>query len=120
MASRILKFTSAASTNLTPVGPVERTTLTGYNITNTSAAAEYVKIYWGAPGSFSGGGNTPTVGTDVPQITIQIPTVSSVAQSFTSPPTGVGVMFVATTTGAADSNAVAVAAGDLIVSLYWE
>ena len=120
MASKVFKLTSAASTNLQPVAPMERVSLTGYEIVNTSAAAEFVKLYWGAPGSFSSSGDKPTVGTDVPNITIQIPTVAAVRQSYSSPVTGTGMLYMATTTGAADGNSTAVAAGDLVISLFWE
>lgn len=120
MASRILKFTSGASLNLQPVGAGERTTLHGYNITNTNAAARFVKIFWGNANNFSSNGDAPTVGTDKPLITIQIPAQSSVAQNYTSGPTGQGTMFVATTVNAADSDATTVGSGDLIVSLYYE
>jgi hypothetical protein len=121
MASRILKFTAGTSLNLQPIAPTERCSITGWAIYNTAAAARFVKLYWGAPGSFSGGGTTPTVGTDIPAITIGLATASFVANNFSaSGLTGTGVCFVATTVNAADSDSTAVTSGDLIVSLFWE
>lgn len=126
MASRILKFTAAGSTNLTPVGPTERVTITGYEIYNAAAAARFVKLYfgnalYGGGGSgFSGNGDKPTVGTDVPLLTIGLAATSRAAQSYTSPLCHQGTCFVATTVNAPDSDNTAVTAGDLIVSIFYE
>ncbi len=124
MASRIYKFTSAASTNLQPVGPGERCTLTGYEIVNTNAAARCVKVWWGNSLSFSGAKDVPTIGTDVPEVTILCAalgtTTGRTAASYTSPPCSQGTMFVATTVNPADSDATAVGSGDLIVSIFYE
>lgn len=120
MSSAVLKFTAAGSTNLQPVGPDGGAVLTGFEIFNTAASARFVKIYWGAPGSFSGGADSPVVGTDVPAITIEIDTVKPARQAYFSGIRGRGRMFVATTVNAADSDSAAVTAGDLIVSIFYE
>lgn len=121
MSSAVFKLTSGASTNLSQIGGADGgTTVTGYEIYNTSAAAEFVKLYWAAPGKFSSGGQAPTVGTDVPNVTIYVPTVGPARQTYYSPIRGQGTLWLATTTGAADSNSTAVAAGDLIISIFYE
>lgn len=126
MASRILKFTAAGSLNLQPVGPNERVTITGFEIYNTAAAARFVKLYFGnstfggSGSGFSGGADKPTVGTDLPQVTIGLGATSRVGMAYMSPVTHQGTCFVATTVNAADSDSTAVTAGDLIVSIFYE
>lgn len=120
MAARITKFTAAGSTNLQPIAGTELSQVAGWNIINTAAAARFVKLYYGNRNTFSSNGDTPTVGTDVPRVTIQIPATSGVTASFPIPLAGPGTLFVATTVNAADTDATAVTAGDLIVSLFTE
>jgi hypothetical protein len=121
MSCNVYKLTSAASTNVTQIGSSDMATIIkGWTIVNTSAAASFVKFYWAPPGTFSSSGMQPTVGTDVPKITVQIPTVASVSQSFPDGIRAAGQLFIATVTGAADSSAAAVASGDLIISIYYE
>lgn len=118
MAASIFKLTSSASTNLTSInGTTPNTDLYGYEIYNTNAAARFVKLYWGPPGSFSGGGDSPTVGTDKPAMTIQVGATAPARASFPTGIGGPGTMFMAMTTGAADTDNTAVGAGDLIASL---
>ena len=105
------RLVSAATTNVTQVKTCGGL-LKGWNILNTNAAARYVKLYdTMAP---------PTVGTDAPALTIQIPATSS---DNLSTPDGwkfdKGIYF-ATTTGVADSDTAAVGAGDLIIQIFTE
>lgn len=119
MQPSVFKITSAASVNLTqPLGTVPSADLYGYEIYNTNVAARFVKFYWGAPGTFSGGGDTPTVGTDVPKITIQVPATGKASSNYACPVGGPGTMFMAMTVNAADTDATAVGAGDLIASIF--
>lgn len=126
MSSRILKLTSAASVNLTPVGGTERVKVTGWEIWNTNAAARFVKLYWGnaqyggAGGGFSGNGDKPTVGTDVPLVTIPVAATGENRQALYSGIQGTGTCFIATTVNAADTDNAAVGAGDLIISIFYE
>lgn len=119
MSSSIFKISSAASTNLNQIGQNQNTKCHGWNICNTVASNRYVKLYWGVPGTFSSNNDVPTVGTDVPLITIEVPASGNQIQSF---PYGIGnqgSMFLATTTGAADNNSTAVGAGDLLISIMY-
>lgn len=100
-----LNFNSAATTNATVVKG-SAGTLYGITATNTNAATRYLKLYNKA--------TAPTVGTDVPVITIAIPATGSVALPIGPMghrfATGIGL---ATTTGAADSDTAAVAANEV-------
>jgi len=109
------KLISAASTNATLVknGPGQ---VYGWHITNTNASARFVKLYNKA--------SSPTVGTDVPVMTLLIPGNTSgsgaVAAEFVS-----GIAFstgiaLALTTGSADADTGAVAASDIIVNLFFK
>lgn len=114
----VFKNTSLASTNLLQVGNMTGIKCYGYNITNTNAAARFVKLWWGAPGTFSSSGDNPTVGTDVPLITIQVPATSTISNYWDTGVGNEGYMYMATTTTAPDSGNTAVGAGDLITSLF--
>lgn len=119
MSYPVFKLTSLATTNLNQVGQNQNTDLYGWSIVNTNAAARYVKLYWGVPGRFSGGGDVPTVGTDVPTITIECTPAGTSNQSFSRGVGNQGTLFLATTTLPADTDATAVGAGDLIISLVY-
>lgn len=119
MSVGIFKLTSLASTNLNQVGQNQNTDCYGWTLINTTAAAKYVKLYWNAPGRFSSNKDTPTVGTDVPNITIEIPASGTVSQSFTIGIGNSGQLFMATTLNASDTDATAVGAGDVIASIYY-
>src|SRR5574337_361819 len=119
MTASVFKLTSAASTNLVGIGNMPSTDLYGYNIVNTVASVRYVKFYWGVPGSFSSSGDIPTVGTDVPQLTVQVPSSGTAIAQFATAIGNQGSMFMATTTTAPDSGSTAVGAGDLIISVYF-
>lgn len=105
------KLISAASTNATVIKavPGKLGTLT---ILCTGAAVRYAKLY--------NKGTAPTVGTDVPVLTIPIPAATTGAGfSITFPngglsfATGIGI---ALTTGSADNDTNAVSAGEVIVA----
>jgi hypothetical protein len=94
--------------------------LTGYEFFNGAAAARFVKLYWGSPGTFSGNSDTPTVGTDLPNMTIQIAATAAARLSYTSAPRGRGRLFYAVTVNAVDTDTTAGSAGDVIGSLFIE
>lgn len=103
---------SAASTNATSVkaGPVRLLTVAASNI---NAAARYLKLYDKA--------SAPTVGTDVPKLTIQLPASGApvalnLGERGVDFPTGLAF---AITTGATDADAVAVAANEIKVILAY-
>jgi hypothetical protein len=111
----ISRTLSAASTNATnakgSAGQVY-----GWVITNTNAAARFVKLYNKA--------TSPTVGTDTPVMTLVIPGnangAGQLAAEFTS-----GIAFsagigYAITTGVADSDTGAVAANEVVVNLLFK
>lgn len=102
---------SAASTNSTNVKGSQGC-LGTISISNTNAAARYFKLYNKA--------TAPTVGTDTPIRTIQVPPNSTVVQAF---PNGMsftnGIGFGAT--GAmGDSDTTAISAGDLSMDLSYK
>ena len=102
---------SAASTNATSV-KASAGLLYGITISNTNAAARYFKLYDKA--------SAPTVGTDVPKSTIQIPANSTVARVY---PVGLtfalGIAYAATT-GIADADTGAVGASDLSMDVDYK
>ena len=127
MSCNVYKIASAATTNLTQIGSSDMATvLKGWTIINTNAAMRFVKFYWGPPGTFSSSGTQPTVGTDVPKITVGVAapattvTPGYTSQSFPDGIRGAGSLWVATTANAADSDATAVSSGDLFISIYYE
>ena|SRR5260221_500120 len=99
---------SAASTNATSVkGSAGQ--VYNYNFLNTNAAIRYVKLFNKA--------SAPTVGTDTPVKTFQVPATGQLAGSFP-----VGSVFatgiaLCTTVSAGDLASDAVGAGDLIIDL---
>lgn len=102
---------SAASTNATSV-KASAGQLYGFSISNANAAARYVHFYNKA--------STPTVGTDVPVMTVLVPPTNSVHRSFP-----VGEIFAAgiafgTSTGLSDTDSTAVGLHDLSVDLDYK
>jgi hypothetical protein len=102
-------FTTAASTNLLPIGSADQGgNLKGFSVANV-ATAIYIKLYWS---------NTiPTVGTTVPNMTIGVLASVNVYQAFPDGVTGNGQMWVAVTGAAADSDSSVAAAGAVITLL---
>lgn len=107
-APSVTTTNSAASTNATVVKS-SAGTLFGISVSNINAAVRYLKLYNKA--------SAPTVGTDVPVLTIPLPAGSCQVLSFGSRglrfSTGIGF---ALTTGAADSDTAAVAASEIKVA----
>lgn len=102
---------SAATTNADTVKAAPGV-VTGYYLVNTNAAFRYVKLYNLAA--------NPTVGTDVPRLTLGIPAASA-ANINLDPPlafeTGIAI---AMTTGIADADSAAVAASDIAANVYYQ
>lgn len=109
-AASISKLQSAASTNATSVKATAGRVF-GWTLTNTTASAKVVRLYNLAA--------APTVGTSVPVYNIVIPPNATVSQSIPvglSHATGIAYSI---TGGLADLDATAVAANDVIGSIYW-
>lgn len=111
MSAMKFRFVSQASTNLKPVKQYGAN-LKGGLLINTNAAARYVKLYESV--------DAPTVGTTTPAITIEVPASSQVPLTWSDGINFSETMWVATTTGVADSDTGAVGAGDLYVQLFVE
>lgn len=109
-AASITKLQSAASTNATLIKATAGRVL-GWTLTNTTAAVKVVRLYNLTV--------APTVGTSVPVYNIVIPPNGTVSLSI---PAGLshatGISY-AITNGLADLDATAVAANDVIGSIYW-
>lgn len=104
------RLNSAATTNATNV-KASAGRLYKWLLTNTSAAAKFVKFYNKA--------SAPTVGTDLPVLTVTVPANATVA--FSDPigwsfATGIGF---AITGAVTDADATAVAAGDVLLTIEW-
>ena len=118
MTATVFRLVTGATTNLTKVRDYP-TTVKGIIAVNTAAYAIFVKLYWFAP---TASAPAPTVGTTPPQVTIEIPALSTttggVLQSFTEGFTGGnGNLWIAVTKLAADSDTTATVAGDGLISL---
>jgi hypothetical protein len=102
---------SAASTNAASVKAAPAF-LSGYMVGNPTTAFSYVKLYDTA--------GTPTAGSGTPLVVLAIPASSS-ANVLIAPAvefkTGLGITIVA---GIADSDATAVAANSVVVTLYYQ
>lgn len=106
----VLFRSSTADTNLVSVKGTAGT-LYGVSVNNTNAAARYLKIYNKA--------SAPVLATDIPVLVIPIPAGGTATQDFS-----VGLRFslgiaMALTTGAADTDTGAVAAGEHKVALSY-
>lgn len=108
----ISRTISAASTNATNVkGSAGQ--IYGILVSNTNAAARYLKLYNKA--------TSPTIGTDTPVLTIMIPPNSSgvVGSWEHGLAFGTGIGF-GLTTGVADSDTAAVAANEQVVHIFYK
>ncbi len=104
------KLLSAASTNATSI-KASAGRVYGYHLTNTTAAMKYVRVYNKA--------SAPTVGTDSPAFVIPIAPNSNAIVDHTVPISlATGIAF-AITNGAADLDATAVAANDVVGHILW-
>jgi hypothetical protein len=121
MTATVLKLTTANTTNLTKVKDNVPASLKGIAATNTTAAAIFLKFYWYLP---TAAAPLPTVGTTVPDMTIELPalgtTTGSILQSWPDGIQKAGQLFFAVTNLAADSDATVVAAGAGIISVIYE
>lgn len=121
MTATVLKLTTTNTTNLTKVSDRTNAALKGWIALNTTAAAIFLKFYWYIP---TAANPTPTVGTTVPDITVELPalgtTTGNEKQSFPEGIEKAGLLFLAVTNLAADSDATVVAAGSGIISVLYE
>ena len=106
----VARLVSAATTNAT-VAKASRGRLFGWYASNVNAAARYLKIYDKA--------TAPTVGTDVPVLTIMLPIGGNAAHDL-----GEGIVFstgigFALTTGVADNDTGAISAAESTVNLFF-
>lgn len=120
MTAAVKKFNTANTTNLTKLKD-GAANLKGIAALNTTAAAIFLKFFWYTP---TASAPVPTVGTTVPDITIEIPalgtTTGSILQSWPDGITKQGELWLAVTNLAADSDNTAVAAGAGLVSVFFE
>lgn len=121
MTAIVRKLTTANSTNLTQVKDGATASLKGYACLNTTAAMIFLKFYWYVP---TAAAPAPTVGTTVPDITIPLPalgtTTGGAQQSWPDGLQKAGLLYLAVTNLAADSDATVVAAGSGIISVFYE
>lgn len=122
MNARMYKFTTLNTTNLRQVsdGPAA---VYGGSFVNTTADAYYVKLYWFKPTASAA---APTVGTTVPDVTIQVPSFDEAAGIGGNLPVAFpfglmqnsGQLYIAVTGAAGDSDTTAVAAGQGVITLF--
>lgn len=110
----VKKIVSAATTNATVIKAVEGQVM-GWSCSNVNAAVRYMKLYDQAA--------SPTVGTDVPKMTIAIPGGSTAGAIHSQSIPG-GVFFasgicLALTTEATDAGTTAVAANEIVINLIY-
>lgn len=121
MTAAVFKLNTANTTNLTKVKDSTPATLKGIAALNTTAAAIFLKFYWYVP---TAAAPTPTVGTTVPDITIELPalgtTTGNVLQSWPDGIQKAGQLYFAVTNLAADTDATVVAAGAGLISVIYE
>lgn len=116
MASTSKRLVTGATTNLTLLSTAPTMNLTGMMATNTAAYAIFVKFYW-----FSqlGTNVAPVVGTTLPDMTVNIPTVASLSVLF--PQYGItrnGDLWVAVTKLVADTDTTVTVAGDGLITFF--
>lgn len=110
-SSSMAKVISAASTNATSVKSSPGK-VTGWAFSNQNAAVRYLKLYNKA--------SAPTVGTDIPVLTIAMPAGATGHVGFDSGPAFSAGIGLALTTGVADADTGAVAALDIVVNLLYQ
>lgn len=91
------KFTTTASTNLTQIRSGQACKVMGLSGTGV-AAAYYIHFYWVI------GNVTPTVGTTVPQLTIQVPITNGLTIDWAGGITAPGALWVSVTGGPLDTD----------------
>lgn len=125
MASKLFHFTTVANTNPVPVpNSGNSAAIAGYEMSNTAATAMWAKFYWGT--TFSSGNAFPTVGTDLPIMTVPLAagTSTAPARSYNAwpadtAPRGNGTLFMSVTGAQADNDNTPPAAGAVITVMYW-
>lgn len=115
MASRTVRLATGSTTNLTLLSVSPALNLTGLLATNTAAYAIFVKFYWFDKST--GAAVAPTVGTTLPDLTINVPTASSFNIRFDGI-TKRGDLWVAVTKLAADTDTTATVAGDGLITFF--
>jgi hypothetical protein len=102
---------SAASTNATSL-KVSAGQIYGFSISNANTSARYFKIYNKA--------SAPTVGTDTPIMTVQVPGNGTVIRAFpVGLALGTGIAWAATG-GIADGDTTAIGANDLSIDIDYK
>ena len=109
----VFRLVSAAGQNITQVtNPARQAKVTGWYIYNSNGSARTLRFYNSA--------NAPTLPT-APYLTITIPALSAANCPF---PAGIDFsagIYIATTAGSLDSaNDTSVAAGDLIINIFYK
>lgn len=105
-------LSSAATTNAASVKNAAGNVY-GIVVSNVNAAARYLKLYNKA--------SAPTVGTDVPVLTVPVPATSVVSVNLGALGIRLGTgIAIALTTGAADTDATAVAAAEIKVAISYQ
>lgn len=121
MTALVFKLNTLASTNLTKVKDISTGVLKSFDGVNTTAAAIYLKVYWYTP---TAANPAPTVGTTVPDLTIQIPALGTTTgnenRDWASGLQKAGQLWIAVTTLPADNDATAVGAGAGLITLGYE
>lgn len=120
MTAAVRRIVVANTTNLTKLKDGQAS-LKGIAGVNTTAAAVFLKFYWFQQTAAAA---APTVGTTVPDITIEIPalgtTTGNVLQSWPDGLSKAGELFLAVTNLVGDADATVVAAGSAILSVFYE
>jgi hypothetical protein len=102
--------------NTTPQAPdasgAVSVSLCGFGLTNTAAAARFVKFYDKA--------TAPVVGTDAPKRTIEVGAGLSLYAEFSRGKLFKLGMWVSVTVNAADADNTAPAAGDVLMTVDWQ
>lgn len=121
MTALVRRIVVANTTNLTQIKDQAVGVLKSVDAVNTTAAAVFVKFYWYVP---TASNPTPTVGTTVPDLTLEIPalgtTTGNLTRDWASGLSKAGLLFLAVTNLVADNDATAVAAGSAVITVGYE
>jgi hypothetical protein len=121
MTALAKKIVAANTTNLTLIKDGATGVLKSLDALNTTAAAVFVKFFWYIP---TAAAPVPAIGTTVPDLTIEVPalgtTTGNVNRDWASGLQKAGLLFMAITNLAADSDNTAVAAGSALVTVGYE
>lgn len=121
MTALVKRIVVANTTNLTQVKDGAPGVLRSVDAVNTTAAAVFIKFYWYVP---TASAQTPTVGTTVPDLTLEIPalgtTTGNLNRDWASGLAKSGLLFLAVTNLVADNDSTAVAAGSAVITVGYE